>query len=58
MAMPFALARPYVDKYITDDVRTNVSGALIRMFYISCDIPYTIWRQIFMRQYFRETIFS
>ena len=34
MAMPFALARPFVDKYITDDVRTNVSCALIRIFYI------------------------
>ena len=33
MAMPFALARPFVDKYITDDVRTKVSGALIRMYY-------------------------
>ena len=37
MAMPFALARPFVDKYITDDVRSNVSGALIRIFYINCD---------------------
>lgn len=37
MAMPFALARPFVDKYITDDLRSNVSGALIRIFYINCD---------------------